>query len=552
MKLFNFLKDHKIGFLSFALVVLAAALGADSSFAMAMADGAEGVQFEAGNAAAPATEPDAKGFETVQDGAATETKARATGFEQEEIDKVIAQYDLFNFALNWYIVNMARQVSVKTYTPKHFRNSSARLDLELTSTKTLNRDTVNDVYDLTIAKSTDVKDNFMALKTYSTVYFIMTPGFKTGTPTAVRKGFLYGYIINSNANSCTIRIMNADPTKTQLVIAEGTKMIVGATACSETQMIVPPDNYQPVKVQIQLQKKNSNIVWSKEWEETAKEVEFVKEDLRNNALWLFKYKCAVTHWLGGEAVGNIYVGGDLDNEDVFFEEGLINQVNMYYAYQDDNLTPEDFNAIAKLQFTKFSKNRHAVVFAGANFLEKQQNMDVSKVQTLKLGKVEVTGGLIVKRWESIFGDMDFVYDPIFSEIGFSDFAFVCDIKEVTRYVKREQKKDTLDLSKTGEAREAKREIFSIIDAIALRGYNSILVGPSSQIALVQGFGAMEDVIVRYGEGEGQTSLPANPGAGTVYFLEADVTDANGKVWPKDSIIEFDAANNTWAKYHGAL
>lgn len=547
MNIISMIKAHKYSFLSLVLVALAAALGADCSFAMADATLASGEQVAGSTAGVTLTganpdgsmavgENDAKGLNTVGTGAATATKADETGFAEEEIDKVIAQYDLFNFPFQWYIVNMARQVNAKTYHPKHYRNSSAKLDLELAAPLSGSRSATSDAFVLTVTKNTHVTDNFSALKQYSEIFFLNTPGYDVKSATAVKKGFLAGYVTGTTATTATIQILNPDPTKTSVTIPANTKIFVGATAGSETQMIVPPDNYQPVKTEVYLQKKLSNIVWSKEWEEQAKEVSFVKEDLRNNALWLFKYKNAITHWLGSDILNNIDVGGDLGEERIYFENGILNQINMSYVYE--TLDPKDFNAIAKLQFTRFSKNNHAVAFCGANFLEKMQNMDVEKVQVVT-ENVEITGGLIVKRWRSVFGDIDFVYDPILSEIGFSDFCCVFDIKEVTRYVKREQKTDSLDLSKTSEAREAKREMFSIIDCVALRGYNAVLVGPQDQMGLAMGLGSMQTSI------ESVSSLPSNPTEGTVVFLTAPDGGLKAELF-----YEYDGS--AWKEYEGTL
>lgn len=556
MNLFSTLKAHKYGILSILLVAVAAVLGADCSFAMADATLASGN--EVAGSTSPVTltgakadgsqsvgENDEKGFNTVASGAATATKADETGFAEEEIDKVIAQYDLFNFPFQWYIVNMARQVNAKTYHPKHYRNSSAKLDLELAAQVTGSRTATSDPFVVTLTKNTHVSDNFVALKQYSEVFFLNVPGYDVKSATAVKKGFLAGYVTNTTATTATIQILNPDPTATSLTIAANTKMFVGATAGSETQMIVPPDNYQPVKTEVYLQKKLSNIVWSKEWEEQAKEVSFVKEDLRNNALWLFKYKNAITHWLGSDIMNNIDVGGDLGEERIYFENGILNQINMAYVY--DTLDPKDFNAIAKLQFTRFSKNNHAVAFCGANFLEKMQNMDVEKVQVVTKN-VEITGGLIVKRWDSVFGVIDFVYDPILSEIGFSDFCAVFDMKEVTRYVKREQKTDSLDLSKTAEAREAKREMFSIIDCVALRGYNAVLVGPQDQMSLAMGLGNMEISITSV---DATAFAALTPSEGDVIFLTEDYTDAVTSAVTKGELFyEYDGTK--WVEYEGAL
>ena len=537
MKFFDFIKGHKIGFLSFLLVALAAALGADCSFAMAEAMGApevkdakEGLTNEAAGYG-----EDAKGLHTQVDGAATATKADETEFSEEEIDRQIAQAFLFNFPLQYYIVNMARQQAVKTYHPKHFRSGSAKLDLEVNKEITSAKEGEEQVINLTTA---DVESNFRALKAYSTVFFRAVTGYDPKTNIA--KGDLMGYVIHAEGSSAKILLLNAKDSNTgtpaTTVVAKGTKVFLGATAGSETQLVVPPDNYQPTAYEVYLQKKLSNIIWSKEWEAQAKKVDFAQKDLRNNALWIFKYKNAVAHWLGTQMVKNIDVGGDLGEERVYFEEGLLNQVNMMYSYDKDILTPQDFNAIARMQFTRFSKNNHAVAFCGAGFLEKMQNMDVQKVQTVTTKSVEITGGLIVKRWDSIFGNIDFVYDPIFTELGYSDYAFICDIKELTRYVKREQKESTLDMEKTSDAREAKREMVSIIDCVATRGFNNILVGPSSDVARARDLGAMEIVIKPVDTLDGQ-----NPSDGDVVYLNST-----------NALLMWDASKGEWVDYRGAL
>lgn len=537
MKIFDLIKGHKIGFLSFLLVAVAAVLGADCSFAMAEAMGAEDPDVkDAKEHVDPAEDEryseDDKGLHTVVEGAATATKADETEFSEEEIDRQISHAFLFNFPLQYYIVNMARQQPVKTYHPKHYRSGSAKLDLEIKASEL--KSTAEGTEQVVTLNPKDVASNFKALKIFSTVFFRGVPGYdpKTG----VQKGDLMGYIVKADSN-VKILLLNAQggEAPVETTIPQGTKIFIGATAGSETQLVVPPDNYQPVGYEVYLQKKLSNIIWSKEWEQQAKKADFATKDLRQNALWIFKYKNAVSHWLGTQMVKNIDVGGDLGEERVYYEEGLLNQVNMMYSYDADALAPKDFNAIARMQFTRFSKNNHAVAFCGAGFLEKMQNMDVQKVQSVSTKSVEITGGLIVKRWDSIFGNIDFVYDPIFTELGYSDFAFICDIKELTRYVKREQKESTLDMEKTSDAREAKREMVSIIDCVATRGYNNILVGPSNEVSQARSLGSMETVITS------ADALPESPADGDVIFL----TTTN-------QLLEWDAEKGEWKDYIGAL
>lgn len=541
MRIFDLLKGHKIGFLSFLLVAVAAALGADSSFAMAegvvVTDAKEGLTNEDAG-----FEADDKGLHTVDDGAATTTKADETEFSEEEIDKQIAQAFLFNFPLQYYIVNMARQQPVKTYHPIHYRSGSAKLDL-MTKAAVTSAAAGEGGDQYVELSNANILTNLKALKVYSTVFFRGVPGYNPKT--GIQKGDLMGYITSTENGTAKVLLLNpkgADKGTPEVTnIPDETKIFVGATAGSETQLIVPPDNTQPVPHEVYLQKKLSNIIWSKDWAATAKKADFATKDLRQNALWIFKFKNAVSHWLGTQMVKNIDVGGDLGEERVYFEEGLLNQVNMMYSYDPSMLVPEDFNAIARMQFTRFSKNNHAVAFCGAGFLEKMQNMDVQKVQTVSTKSVEITGGLIVKRWDSVFGNIDFVYDPIFSEIGFEDFAFICDIKELTRYVKREQKESTIDMEKTSEGREAKREMTSIIDCIATRGYNNVLVGPSTQVAKALDLGAMDTIIVPV------DSLPESPKDGDVIYLRKPAGE-----YAEGSLLEYNAETNEWTDYNGSL
>ena len=78
MKITNFIKSHKMGVLSFLLVVIATALGADSAFAMAEVTptGEEGGM----STEAPAAQEDTKGYDTQHQGeGATAGAARASG-----------------------------------------------------------------------------------------------------------------------------------------------------------------------------------------------------------------------------------------------------------------------------------------------------------------------------------------------------------------------------------------------------------------------------------------------------------------------------------------
>jgi hypothetical protein len=76
---------------------------------------------------------------------------------------------------------------------------------------------------------------------------------------------------------------------------------------------------------------------------------------------------------------------------------------------------------------------------------------------------------------------------------------------------------------------------SIIDCVATRGYNSILVGPSTEVTNAEKLGAMETII------QPVDALPSEKKDGDVVFLKTT-----------NQLLEWDAEANEWKDYTGAL
>ena len=89
------------------------------------------------------------------------------------------------------------------------------------------------------------------------------------------------------------------------------------------------------------------------------------------------------------------------------------------------------------------------------------------------------------------------------------------------------------MEKTSDAREAKREMVSIIDCVASRGYNSILIGPSADVVRAQRLGSMEVIITEVDE------LPSTANDGDVVYFN-------------ENLYEYDAKSTSWKYYEGAL
>ena len=89
-----------------------------------------------------------------------------------------------------------------------------------------------------------------------------------------------------------------------------------------------------------------------------------------------------------------------------------------------------------------------------------------------------------------------------------------------------------------ETREAKRDIYSQIYAVALRGYNAMLVGPASEMASV-GI-ALNNLTTTV---TSISALPGEPSSDTVYYL----TKAAGS-FKAGSFIEYDSESSSWKLY----
>lgn len=530
MEIIKFFKEHKMGIVSMFLVALAVVLGADSGFAMSEVTPVT---------TPPATSADDKGLQTQYEKGASATQATETGFEEEEIEQMIATFRPFQFPLEYDIIKNARQVPVKSYHPKHYRSGSAVLE---TSTKSEVTATGTGKDEQKVAFTASNINNLKLLTECATVLFRGIKGYdvESGTKEA---GDLMGYVLKNDDTTATVLLLNPKE-GTSTVISTTTPVIICGTAGSESQMLVDPENYQPVGIEVYLQKKIANIVFTKDWLEQAKKVPFIEKDLRNNALYNFKRKNARSHWLGAKKkiIVSVNNGQKMGDEAVYFEEGLLRQVIMYYSYNNDKIEFPDLNAIAKMEFAKNSVSNWARVYCGKNAIERLLNMDMTIYRNFKFEEYE-ENGMIIHGWKNNFGTMEFVHDPTLDDIGYEDFMVVTDIKNACRYVKREEKTDKVDMTKgAGEVREAQREIYSVIDCIALKGYNAILVGPADQIGHAAKVSPLSTII------KTSATVPTEDLTdGMIVYLTAD-----SEGFKKDTLIQYDLATTTWSEYEGEV
>ena len=324
-------------------------------------------------------------------------------------------------------------------------------------------------------------------------------------------------------------------------IPAGTTLSCMANACSESQMIVSPDNFQPRTKKAYLQKKVLNTVFTDQFKQQMKKFPFFVEDVKSEALYNFRRKAARSAWLSWPAKFTV-VDPKMGEELVYTQEGILNQLTMLLGAADE-YDLKLLTAISMLMFTENASGNSARAYCGKNAIKRI--LHLKEVKTYKeLGFESYNElGIEVHAYKDNFGKVEFVYDPTLDDLGYADFMVVVDIKNARRYVHTDNKEYTIDMKKgAGENREAERNVTIQADAIALKGYNSLLVGPSGMLESMNVADAATNV-------ELVSVVPENPSDGQLIFLTAADAELSLEA---DKAYRWDAATGKWVAYTGAV
>lgn len=574
MKTINFLKTHKMSVLSMLLVVVAALLGADPGFAMAVdpvdlaAPANPSENLEAYNASTnpggrPADETlqtDEQGGKTqLQGKAATGTDVTDAGLEAEDYDANVDNFKKFAFPIETYVARRCRAQKVGSYIHKHYRSGSTDLvatytgsDITITAGQNTSTTYINSTHILTIPVSDF--ENPECLLEYSTVAVRGVEGFKKDeSGNEISDGEMILYVLDHKDASDKVKFyvmnppINTTGSATSVTFAANTSLYVMATACSESQMRVAPETWLPEGFDQYLQKKIETVVITDYFDEQTKKVSHKTQQVLDNAAYNFKRKCARSHWNGTMGAKDIMVP-ETGRERVYMENGLLRQVNMLYTHGAE-LTDNDLLALTTLMFTDNSASEDATVFCGKKALKRFIQLVNSADKYKDVGKVEVNRyGIRVRKYEDNFGSLEFVWDRTLDDLGYEEYMVVLDLKNATRYYMRNDQKTTRDMSKTGEAREAKEHNLCRIDCVALNGFNSILVCPSSMALSAKNTGGIQ------AEFHSVSALPTGSALDATaksyrYYLTADDSTSG---FFKGDVVEWNADLDGWVNYEGLI
>lgn len=476
------------------------------------------------------------------------TQIREGGLADDEYDPDVVKYN----APKYVLLNLARTVavqrSVKGYEIQHPRIGEAELVLHTTAA---------------IAEAETIKltaDNCMGdlneLGVSATIIVKGVKGYEKGSTTKTSGDLvLYVTSVDDDNAEITCRPLNGkakiEGTKSDYLrdykvpaIPANTELYVSSYAGSESQKVVNPDNSQPRFATVYLQKRLFNIVITDHFREILKKTPWSFDDMKDQALANFSKKFERDLWDGVQQRFIVKIDGQ--DEFTYTSEGILRQLTNTLGIEG-KFKYMHITAIGKVMFTKYAETTEAYLLCGKNKIAEIANMEeIIKHMDAKYDHKKTDYGIVVRSLVSNFGTLNIVYAPMMDELGYEDFCVAVPL-QIARYYHKIKKESNIDLNKAGnDAREAQRYTYIEIAALALRGQNSMLIGPSDKITeknLSDNTQAVNIV----------DALPENPTTGMIISFDEDMTYGTG-----DNAITLDHEKawqwngTTWVEYTGTI
>ncbi len=563
MKLFNFLKTHKLSFLSLALVVCAAALGADSAFAMAVVEEvnpspdpnpSEKIEDRRDADGNPAEQPekDEQGNKTQQPGrAVTRTDLRDMRLLSDDFNKDVDEFRRWRFPEETLFLALCTPVKVNDPVYKHGHVGSTDLDVIYVGEAPLKigkASGASSEYNATtqvLTVSASMFENVNQFMPFGTATIEGTIGYEKTDEGYVPNGELGVFIEKHEVDGDVVKMYVINPPMAGNPLSEIPPQAVfhvAAPACAESQMHVNSDAFNPVAAEDTLQKKIATLVVTKASDEADTKFDFKTKSQKASVKENFKRKCARSHWNGTPFRRQVFVKETGNREEVFGEKGILRQITKHLGFTgefgDDTLL-----AMTTLMFGENASNDHAQVFCGKKALTRLIKLVNSNPKYKDVGKVEVNEyGVKIRKYADNFGTLEFIWAQILDDLGKSDYMAVLDLEHAERPYISDNKETERDMSKTGEAREAMEYNLVREDCITLKGHNSILVYPA---ALATAASRLNPNATTYATWIDSENLPSDK---TKKYL---LMNACGG-FDENTIIEFDADLNQWKVSEGEI
>lgn len=564
--------------LSLLLVIAAAALGADASFAMAVVDPVDvapepnpsgnmepydETNNPEGRPAGEAVQPDEQGRNTqLQGHAQTATDFRDAGLLAEDYDEKTVEFRKFRFPEEAIIAKLCKPVKAKDYVHKHWIDGSTDLDAVwggssvniAASGGSASYNATTHVLTLAVASF----ENPDILNEYSTVVLEGVPGYKKdGEGNEIADGEMVLFVLNHKDSDSNIRFKvinypfgsqtgDSGTTYTTSTIAANTLFHVMSTAGAESQMHVRPDAFIPTDDQCYLQKKIETVVVNDFFEEADQKgnLNFKTQRIIKSAKENFKRKCARSHWNGTGAHIQEMVAETGQRESIFMEKGMLRQIPMLYTHGAE-LNENDFLAMTTLMFTINASTDYAYAFCGKKELQRIIKFANSAQKYKDIGRVEVNRfGIKIRKYEDNFGTFEFIWAQALDDLGYTEYMAILDLENAERPYLVNDKQTERDMKKTAEAREAKEYNLVRIDCIDLLGHNAVLACPSSAALKA---GRLGSIVANFQSVSSLYDSPTSTQKQYKYYLTAD--DAPFKA---GDVVQWNESLGGWELFEGLI
>ena len=491
--------------------------------------------------------PGTDGLNTQMDGQGTSVSAIENSGEGSEViendlDTEISKFRTDFFPLDTIMRRAVRTVNVSNYKVDAFNIDAQRIKAQTTTQHT---ESVSKKRITLPIEDTDAT----VFQVYDTINVSGVHGYEEDGVTEKPSEELMLYVVDVDGSSnlpIVIAINGKKQTPSDVecyipTIPEGTMLYNMGNAGSESQLYCPPSNKVPVPKTVYLQKRMSNTKFTTYFDMVKKKISWEKADIIEAALWEFRRKCEISYLKGAK---RCILQRDSQNptrgaENVYFSEGIVWSIKKSYEYNVAQFLMDDFLAITKMAFTGHNGSKNAIVLCGKNLLERMLKIDVKRYSGIAM-QTTTKWGIKLSAYESSFGNLNIVHMPILDEIGMEDMGMVLDLDMLSRF-KLEEKSKKLDQSVNGE--DAERNVTIMTDAPVLKGFNHMLIVPSSVHSPGYSAGTIKVASA--------ATLPDNPSEGDCVYLTASV----GQTETNDAFVAGQIAQWNgvkWVKYEGDM
>ena len=523
------------------LAVLAVVSGGAAMAVEVMAPGTDGGDPNANTPLEGAREANPVGIEQPAH-AATASALEDAELVESKVNDYVTKYHSHLYPMHTDFLREAQQIKVSTPTPTDYEVGEAIIDLVTMDESVGNLTESDGTFTPNTGKSGAIllsvhgSDKELFIPT-ATVLVDNVSGFdennkEDGSPLVL-------YVESVDSDGVRVIAVNGYEYQGQMYtpsIPEGSSIHLMATALSESEVEVEPSSMYPEPKQFFLQRKGCAMTYTKLFEEIEKKAAWNVQDIKNHVLDKFRRECTYT-MLAGAKGKKRKKNGRTGVEYVYFQEGVLRQIRTGYQIDPDApLTLADLIGITKMVFGEFATTNEMDAYCGSDFIEKLLNIDLGdhrevSMSTTKVMEVDVT------TFKSTFGTLRFKHEYGLNKIGMRSSCVIFSMKDAKRLYLTKGDTYKIDHSKGegGEVRDAKSEYYIQNDCLALRGFNSMLVGPDVSI---MGFSNIEKTVTKV------DSLGASGNANTIYYLPTDSGDhtAGLYVWE----------NGEWAPYKGEI